>query len=115
MPRKKLNEHNQQLPIIFNLYLRQPLQDEHYRSHSFFYWFLTTPRRIQPFVFIASVETYTPPYFLLVEVPGTAPGSKTSIPQRVQNHRHFRDRLIIIFYTGNCKFLSYNADYEVPG
>lgn len=60
-PRKKLNEYNQQLPIIFNLSIRQPLQADDYRSHSFFYWYLTTPRRIQPFVFIASVETDTPP------------------------------------------------------
>ena len=104
MPRKKLNEHNQQLPIIFNLTLRQPLQDEHYRSHSFFYWFLTTPCRIQPFAFIAPVETYTPPYFLLVEVPGTAPGSKTTIPHRVQNHHHTRDEPIIIFIVEIASF-----------
>lgn len=44
----------------------------------------------------------------VVEMPGTAPGSKTSIPQRLQNHHRLRDMPIILFSCGNCKFLSYN-------
>lgn len=70
---------------------RQPLQGEHCRSqrfyrHSVFIWFFTTPCRIQPICLSSSVEAITPPYVLLVEVPGTAPGSKMIIAQRFQNH-----------------------------
>jgi len=31
------------------------------------------------------------PYVLLVELWGTAPQSKTTIPQRIQNHHRFHD------------------------
>ena len=95
-PRKSLNERNRQLPIAFKRHIRQPLQGERCRSqrfyrHSVFIWSLTTPRRIQPICLSSSVEAITPPYVLLVEVPGTAPGSKMIIAQRLQNHHRLRD------------------------
>ena len=49
------------------------------------------------------------PIFLLVELWGTAPQSKTTIPQRIQNHHRFRDRNNYNIYGGKCKFLSYNG------
>ena len=105
-------------------HLRQPLQGERCRSqrfyrHSVFIWSLTTPRRIQPICLSSSVEAITPPYLLLVEVPGTAPGSKMIIAQRLQNHHRLRDRLNYNLCTGNCKVFGYNAHKrrknEVPG
>ena len=45
---------------------------------------------------------------LMVELWGTAPQSKTTIPQRIQNHHHFCDKNNYNIYGGNCKFLSYN-------
>lgn len=45
----------------------------------------------------------------MVELPGTAPGSKMIIAQRIQNHHRLRDKTIINIPAGNCKFLSYNA------
>lgn len=90
-------------------HIRQPLQAERYRSHSFFYRLLTTPCRIHPICLSSSVESITPPYVLLVEVPGTAPGSKMIISQRIQNHHRLHGMLIINIPAGNCKFLSYNA------
>ena len=77
-------------------HIRQPLQGERCRSqrfyrHSVFSWFFTTPCRIQPICLSSSVEAITPPYVLLVEVPGTAPGSKMIIAQRFQNHLRLRD------------------------
>ena len=44
----------------------------------------------------------------MVELWGTAPQSKMTIAQRIQNHHHLRDLIIIVFCTGNCKFLDYN-------
>ena len=51
-------------------------------------------------------------YQVMVELWGTAPQSKMTIAQRLQNHHHLRDQLIILFWTGNCKFLSYNRMQE---
>ena len=48
----------------------------------------------------------------MVELWGTAPQSIMTIAQRLQNHHRLRDRSIIAFYTGNCKFLSYNRRQE---
>ena len=47
-------------------------------------------------------------YIKMVELWGTAPQSKTTILQRIQNHHHFHGNVIINIHTGNCKFLSYN-------
>ena len=123
-PRKSLNEHDRRLPAISKCHIRQPLQGERCRSqrfyrHSVFIWSFTTPRRIQPICLSSSVEAITPPYVLLVEVPGTAPGSKMIIAQRFQNHHCLHSRLIINLYTGICKVFGYNAlkryRNEVPG
>ena len=48
----------------------------------------------------------------MVELWGTAPQSKMTIAQRLQNHHHLRDGTIIVFWTGICKFLSYNTPQE---
>ena len=48
------------------------------------------------------------PYLLLVELWGTAPQSKTTIPQRIQNHHRKCDKHNYNIYGGKCKFLSYN-------
>ena len=95
-------------------HVRQPLQGERCRSqrfyrHSVFIWLLTTPCRIHPICLSSSVESVTPPYVFLVEVPGTAPGSKMIIAQRIQNHHRLRDSRIINLCAGNCKVFGYNA------
>ena len=47
------------------------------------------------FAFTSPVETMSAPIFLLVELWGTAPQSKTTIPQRIQNHHRISDTIII--------------------
>ena len=83
---------------IFQCHIRQPLQGERCRSqrmyrHSVFSWFFTTPCRIQPICLYFACRNYVSP--IMVELWGTAPQSKTTIPQRIQNHHHSRDMYII--------------------
>ena len=52
------------------------------------------------------------PIFLLVELWGTAPQSKTTIPQRIQNHHRKCDMNNYNIYGGKCKFLSYNHEKQ---
>ncbi len=79
-------------------HIRQPLQGEHCRSqrfyrHSVFIWYLTTTMSNSTDLPLLRLSSLIHPHVsLLVEMPGTAPGSKTIIPQRIQNHHRFRDR-----------------------